>query len=145
MRVAPVALLYHDDFEKLRLVAEAQSLITHAHELGVEGAVLQAYAIALAVGEKLPKGFDVYAFLKRLLALTRNEAYREKLHAALRFLDEKPDRRKVVERLGNSVEAPNSVPTAIYCFLRNHQSFGEALTYAISGAYHGSQPYLNIG
>jgi len=58
--------------------------------------------------------------------------YKEKLEAALSLLDEKPSRRKVVEKLGNSVEAYNSVPTAIYCFLRNHESFKDAVEYAVS-------------
>lgn len=153
MRVAPVALLYHDDFGKLRLVAQAQSMITHAHELGVEGAILQAYAIALAVKEKPSEKLDAHAFLKSLLALTENYVYREKLEAAMRLLNWKPGRREVVESLGNTVEAYNSVPTAIYCFLRNHRSFEAAVAYAvslggdtdtiaamtgaISGAYHG--------
>ncbi|MEM2447150.1 MAG: ADP-ribosylglycohydrolase family protein [Candidatus Bathyarchaeia archaeon] len=132
MRVAPVGLLYHDDFEKLRSVASAQSIITHAHELGVEGAVLQAFAVALAVRENPSKGLDAHAFLERLSTLTTGTVYKEKLEAALSLLDEKPDRRKIVEKLGNSVEAYNSVPTAIYCFLRNHESFKDAVEYAVS-------------
>jgi len=153
MRVAPVALLYYDDFEKLRAVAQAQSIITHAHELGVEGAVLQACAIALAVEKKPSSGLDVHCFMKRLMTLSQNLVYRRKLEEVLRLLDGKPDKREVVKRLGNTVEAYNSDPTAIYCFLRNYQSFREAVAYAvslggdrdtigamtgaISGAYHG--------
>lgn len=153
MRVAPVGLLYHDDLEKLRSVAYAQSLITHAHELGIEGAVLQAFAIALATKEDPSKGLNVYTFLERLLGLTNSTVYREKLETALSLLKEKPNKHKIVERLGNTVEAYNSVPTAIYCFLCNHQSFEKAVAYAvslggdrdtiaamtgaISGAYHG--------
>lgn len=87
MRVAPVALLYHDDFGKLRPVAQAQSMITHTNELGVEGAVLQAYAIALAVKEKPSEKLGAHAFLKSLLALTENYVYREKLEAAMRLLN----------------------------------------------------------
>ena len=153
MRVAPVGLLYYDDFEKLRLVACGQSLITHTHELGVEGAVLQAFAVALAVKEDPSEGLDAHAFLGKLLGLATSSVYKEKLETALSLLNEKPDKHKVVERLGNTVEAYNSVPTAIYCFLRNHESFKEAVSYAvslggdtdtiaamtgaISGAYHG--------
>ena len=60
---------------------------------------------------------------------------------------------RVAGELGNSVEAHNSVPTAVYCFLRNWGSFEESVLYAvslggdtdtigamagaISGAYHG--------
>ncbi|MEM2780953.1 MAG: ADP-ribosylglycohydrolase family protein [Candidatus Bathyarchaeia archaeon] len=153
MRVAPVGLLYYDDFEKLRIVAYAQSIITHAHELGVEGAVLQAFAVALALKEDPSGGLDVNTFIERLMNLTTNPVYRGKLEAALSLLNKKPDKHEVIEKLGNSVEAHNSVPTAIYCFLQNHTSFegavasavslgGDrdtiaAMTGAISGAYHG--------
>jgi len=60
---------------------------------------------------------------------------------------------RVARELGNGVEAYNSVPTAIYCFLRNWGSFEDSVLYAvslggdtdtigamtgaISGAYHG--------
>jgi poly(ADP-ribose) glycohydrolase ARH3 len=42
MRVAPVGLLYYDDLENLREVAYGSAEITHAHDLGREGAALQA-------------------------------------------------------------------------------------------------------
>lgn len=132
MRVAPVGLLYHDDFDKLRSVAYAQSIITHAHELGIEGAILQAFAVTLAVKEDPLKGLEAHAFLEKLLTLTNSQVYMEKLEAALNFLDGKPSRREVAGKLGNSVEAYNSVPTAIYCFLLNHESFKEAVAYAVS-------------
>jgi len=34
--------------------------------------------------------------------------------------------------LGNGIEAPRSVPTAIYCFLRQTQSYEDTVIYAIS-------------
>ena len=151
MRVAPVGLLYFDDAEKLRLVAHAQSMITHTHELGMEGAAIQAYSVALAVKEQ--SSVDPQAFLEKLLGFTSSEVYRRKLKKAVELLEEDAERRRVVRELGNSVEAYNSVPTAVYCFLRNWRGFRDAVTYAvslggdtdtigamtgaISGAYHG--------
>ena len=152
MRVAPVGILYNDDPERLRSVAYGQSQITHAHELGREGAALQAYAVALAVNADPSSELGTSAFLGELKDFTRSEVYRRKLEAAEKLLSKK-DRLSVVRELGNGVEAQNSVPTAIYCFLRNLQSFEESLIYAISlggdtdtigamtgaisGAYHG--------
>jgi len=49
MRVAPVGLLYSRNLEKLREIAYQSSSITHSHELGKEGAALQACAVALAL------------------------------------------------------------------------------------------------
>ena len=152
MRVAPVGILYNDDPERLRSVAYGQSQITHAHELGREGAALQAYAVALAVNVDRSSELETSAFLGELKDFTRSEVYRRKLEAAEKLLSKK-DRLSVVRELGNGVEAQNSVPTAIYCFLCNLQSFEESLIYAISlggdtdtigamtgaisGAYHG--------
>jgi len=79
MRVAPVGLLYHDDPVRLREVAEAQSLLTHAHELGREGAVLQARAVSLALLAPPPSSFDPFDFLEELESFTSHPVYLEKL------------------------------------------------------------------
>jgi len=131
MRVAPVGILYRDDPEQMRSVAYGQSQITHTHELGKEGAALQAYAVALAVNADSSFELDPSTFLEELKDFTRVEAYRRKLEAAERLLME-TERLRVVEELGNGVEAYNSVPTAIYSFVRNCQSFEKSLLYAVS-------------
>ena len=154
MRVAPVGVLYHDDLEQLRSVAYGQSRITHVHELGMEGAAIQAYAVALAVNADPSSELDSYAFLGKLKDFTHNEVYKRKLEMARRLLGE-TNKRRVARNLGNGVEAYNSVPThaCIYCFLRNQGSFEDSVLYAvslggdtdtiaamagaISGAYHG--------
>ena len=152
MRVAPVGVFYHDDSEQLRLVASNQSRITHAHELGIEGAVTQACAVALATAADRSSEFDSQSFLSKLKEFTSNEVYKLKLKRVGELLAEK-DKVKVARELGNGVEAHNSVPTAIYCFLRNWVSFEDSVAYAISlggdtdtigamtgaisGAYHG--------
>ncbi len=154
MRVAPVGILYHNDPERLRSVAYGQSQITHAHELGKEGAALQAYAVALAVNADPFSELETSVFLGELKDFTRSEVYRRKLEVAEKLLGEE-DRLRVVRELGNGIEAQNSVPTAIYCFLRNPKSFEQSLIYAISlggdtdtigamtsaisGAYHGAE------
>ncbi|MEM3464520.1 MAG: ADP-ribosylglycohydrolase family protein [Candidatus Bathyarchaeia archaeon] len=155
MRVAPVGLFYYDDFEKLRAVAYNQSQITHTHELGMEGAALQAYAVALAVKTSPSCNFDPYDFLAALKNLTNNKVYGAKLERVKELLSKAADKKAVVRELGNGVEAPNSVPTALYCFLCNWNSFENAVLYAvslggdtdtigamtgaISGAYHGAE------
>jgi len=152
MRVAPVGLFYHDDLEQLRAVAYDQSQITHAHELGKEGALLQAYSVALATKADPSFELDSSVFLKKLEAFTRSEVYRQKLERVWELLGE-TNRLRVARELGNGIEAHNSVPAAIYSFLRRPDSFEECVLYAvslggdtdtigamagaISGAYHG--------
>ena len=153
MRIAPIGIFYHDNPEELRSIAYKSSQITHAHELGKEGAALQAYSIALAVSTT-PTQLETQSFLKKLSDFTRkNTVYTQKIKIIEKLLVEKPDRIKVINELGNGIEAFNSVPTAIYCFLSHPDSFEAAVIYAISlggdtdtigamtgaisGAYHG--------
>jgi len=134
MRAAPIGLFYYDNPEKLRRAAYESSLITHAHELGKEGAAIQAYAVALSVNTALSSSatrLKPTEFLKRLKSFTPSETYVQKLEEVGELLDE-PSKSKVVRELGNSVEAHNSVPTAIYSFLRNPESFKGAALYAVS-------------
>ena len=152
MRVAPIACLYHDDLEELRRVVYEASDITHKHPLGKEGAFLQAAAIALAIRAE-PGRLDPQGFVEELEGLVEHDIYIEKLRTIRRFLSSRPTKRQAIEELGNTVEAFNSVPTAIYAFLA-HDQFTSALIYAvglegdsdtigamtgaIAGAYHGA-------
>ena len=131
MRIAPVALLYYDDDEKLRETATAVSEITHTHPLGIEGAVLQAYSIAQALKTE-PNKLEPTEFVEKLQQFTESPVYLEKLKTMKRLLASEAPRIQVIRELGHSVEAFNSVPTAIYSFLKNHKNFAEAILYAIS-------------
>jgi len=69
------------------------------------------------------------------------------------LLSVEADKLTIIKELGNGVEAHNSVPTAIYSFLKNADNFKDSVLYAISlggdtdtigamtgaisGAYHG--------
>jgi len=131
MRIAPIGVFYHDNPPMLREVAYQSSRITHAHQLGREGAALQAYAIALATGLSPGSAFDQDDFLAKLLDYVPDGVYREKLNR-LEALLTQPDRGRVITELGNGIEAFNSVPTAIYSFLSQSRSFAQAILYAIS-------------
>ena len=131
MRVAPVGLLYSRNLEKLREIAYQSSSITHSHELGKEGAALQACAVALALNTPSDEDIDREAFLSRLQNFIQNQLYEEKV-ARIRELLGEQDKAKVIAVLGNGIEAPRSVPTAIYCFLRQPQYYKDTVIYAIS-------------
>ena len=155
MRVAPVALLYSNNPEKLLEIAHKSSSITHSHFLGIEGAVIQAYTVALALHLNDQETLDISLFLKilREFIIPQDNLYREKLHEVERLLYEDAPPESVIHSLGHDSTALHSVPTAIYCFLSQHDSFENALVYAvslggdtdniaamtgaISGAYHG--------
>jgi poly(ADP-ribose) glycohydrolase ARH3 len=154
MRVAPVGLLYSSDPSKLREIAYKSSSITHSHELGKEGAALQAYAVALAFNTPSDEEIDREAFLPKLQNFAQNQLYKEKIAQIKELLGEQ-DKARVVAVLGNGIEAPRSVPTAIYSFLLQPKSYKDSVIYAISlggdtdtiasmaGAISGA--YLGIG
>jgi len=131
MRIAPVGVFYHDDPAMLREVAYKSSQITHAHTLGKEGAALQAYAIALAANLAPQTSFDQGGFLTKLTDFIEEAIYKEKLDK-IKELIAQPDRARAAMELGNGIEAFNSVPSAIYSFLIHHDSFAQAVIYAIS-------------
>ena len=131
MRVAPVGLLYSRNLEKLREIAYQSSSITHSHELGKEGAALQACAVALALNTSSDEDIDREAFLSGLQDFIQDRLYKEKVTRIRELLGEQ-DKAKVVAVLGNGIEAPRSVPTAIYCFLRQPQSYKDTVIYAVS-------------
>ncbi len=131
MRVAPIGLLYSNNPAKLREIAYKSSSITHFHELGKEGAALQAYAVALALNTPSDEEIDREAFLLKLQNFAQTQLYKEKIANTKELLGEQ-DRARVVAVLGNGIEALNSVPTAIYCFLKQPKSYKDSVIYAIS-------------
>jgi len=131
MRMAPVGVFYYDDPRHLREVAEKSGQITHAHPLGKEGGVLQAYAVGLAAAADAAVGLQDRDFLRALADFTEHEAYGNKLNLMAELLGT-GSRDQVVGGLGHGVEALQSVPTAIFSFLSHMQSYEEAVTYAVS-------------
>ena len=131
MRIAPVGVFYHHNPPVLREVAHKSSQITHAHNLGKEGAALEAYAIALVTGLKTLAAFDRGEFVAKLASYVPDGVYKDKLNRIPALLGQ-PDKAKIIVEMGNGVEAFNSVPTAIYSFLTQPDSFAQAVLYAVS-------------
>jgi poly(ADP-ribose) glycohydrolase ARH3 len=150
-RIAPVGLMYHEDPRTLRDVAYHCASITHSHYLGLEGAVLQACAVALAVLTK-PGELSGTEYLGALRMITNAAPYQDKLRTIIGFLAGQPRREEVIDALGNGESSLASVPTAIYSFLAARDFKGAVLyavslggdadtigsmTGAIAGAYYG--------
>lgn len=131
MRIAPIGVFYHDNPSGLKEVAYQSSQITHAHQLGKEGAALQAYAVALATNLEPIGAFDRGDFLAKLVNYVTDRVYQEKLNKIEPLLTQ-PEQGKVITELGNGIEAFSSVPTAIYSFLSWPHSFVQAVFSAIS-------------
>jgi poly(ADP-ribose) glycohydrolase ARH3 len=157
MRIAPIGVFYYNDEEKLREVAQLSSSITHTHPLGKQGAMLQAYAVALALRYGLAGHLDAGEMINELRNFLPEDAdlFRDKIATVERLLAEEPSHHEVTRLLGNGITSFESVPTAIYSFLSHPGSFEDAVVYAVSlrgdadtigamtgaiaGAHHGYQ------
>jgi poly(ADP-ribose) glycohydrolase ARH3 len=130
MRVAPVGLFFHDVpdlYEQARLSAS----VTHAHPIGVDGAAVLAWAVAQVVELDPRQPFPVERFCQGLMDFARTPEMRAKMEllGALLARDVLPP--NAARRLGQSVAVHESLPFALYAFLRHSQSFEACLFCAI--------------
>lgn len=161
MRIAPVGVYYTDDPEQLADAVRTACGITHAHPLGIGGSYLQARSVAKAFNTTPDVDPEADAWLTQLQDdfpddMDEDGVLLDKLEAAKRLLHEHSGPApfsEVVDRLGCTSKAFESVPAAIYAFLANRDSFRDAVVYAvgiggdtdtigamtgaIAGAYHG--------
>lgn len=152
MRIAPVGLFFHnslDLYQKARLSA----LVTHTHPMGFDGAAVQAWAVAQAVQLDPQEPFPLDDFSHALVDVARTPEMRDKMALVPTLIAEEVSPLKAARRLGRSVAVHQSLPFAVYAFLRHPRSFqaclfcavlngGDrdtlgAMACAISGAYLG--------
>lgn len=135
MRVAPIGLYYFDDVERAWEAARQQSLPTHVHPLGIEGAQLLAAAVAWVVAERSAKQqrdsqrdgpFPRELFFQDLLTHPVDDVYRQLLRRAaqIQCVSE-------LSELGNGIAAQESVVTAIACFSLWPDDFQELVAHAV--------------
>jgi ADP-ribosylglycohydrolase len=122
MRVAPVAVRFADDPPRLRSEAAASARLTHAHPVGVDGAVVQAAAIGAALrGEPILAAAQEAAATREMRAGLRDVA--ELVEAGARS-------EEVARRIGSSFDARESVCAGI-CSALAAASFEHAVTSAV--------------
>jgi poly(ADP-ribose) glycohydrolase ARH3 len=131
MRVAPAALAYYLYPAQVVSIATQSATITHTHTLGIEGAILQACAIAYLVQWDLETPFTPTRLLHLLDGIAPSPVYHDKLRRMETLLPG-ADSGEVMKELGNGIAAYEAVPAALYTFLRNPNSFSTAVLYAIS-------------
>lgn len=127
MRVAPIGLLYWWNSNLILDAAAKSSRPTHVHPLGIEGAKIMALAVGLTIQgitkEDLP-GF--------LLENLTQEVYRKKLSAMTDLLAKDVKAKEVAHRLGNGVLSHESVPAALYAFIKLGNDYGRMIEFCLS-------------
>lgn len=130
MRAPVLALFQPDDTAALIRAARDSAVITHAHPLGMEGAVL----IALAA-QALLQGQPAERLLHLLLQHCEQPQLHTRLHTLGSWLQatQLPQPRQVVQALGNGITASTSCVTVIYVALRHlDRPFREMLDFIIA-------------
>jgi poly(ADP-ribose) glycohydrolase ARH3 len=145
MRIAPVAVRFHGDPARVQEEAACSARVTHAHPVGVDGAVVQATAIGAALRDD-----DI---LEATRAAARTREMSDSLGEVSALLVAPREPAEVHARLGSSSDARESVCAAVYSALA-HTGFEDAarfavrlggdtdtvaaMTGAIAGARHGA-------
>jgi poly(ADP-ribose) glycohydrolase ARH3 len=116
MRSPVLALFFANDRDELLDAARASARVTHAHPVGVEGAVLIALAAHLLMERK--SAADVLEVLQSACSAPE---IRDRLTLVSSWIHtgETPSPREVMARLGNGMTVPASCPTALYLALRH--------------------------
>ncbi|MBW1691637.1 MAG: ADP-ribosylglycohydrolase family protein [Deltaproteobacteria bacterium] len=152
MRIVPVGLFFHNSsnlYEKACLSAS----VTHAHPVGMDGAAVQAKAVALAMNLDPRHVFPFMGFIDKLIDFARSPEIKEKVKLVKQLLLENTAPSLAAEQLGRTVAVHESMPFALFSFLRHPESFEDclfcailnggdrdtlgAMACAISGAYLG--------
>jgi poly(ADP-ribose) glycohydrolase ARH3 len=115
MRAPIIGLIYAHQPAGLIGAAELSAVVTHAHPIGVEGAVMLAQATRCAL-----LGIPMSNILDQVTACVSPDFFASRLAIARKWLecgDEIPST-EVVRKLGNGIAAEKSCVTAVYLGLR---------------------------
>jgi poly(ADP-ribose) glycohydrolase ARH3 len=152
MRIAPVGLFFSRSSD-LYEQACASAEVTHAHKVGMDGAAVQAHAIAQAVSLDPREPFPADTFIQRLADIARTPEIQAKMTIVKEAVEDQESPHLAANRIGRSVAVHESMPFAVYAFLTYPASFPDclfcatlnggdrdtlgAMACAISGAYLG--------
>ena len=152
MRIVPVGLFFHDNPEIYNLAC-ASARVTHAHPVGMDGAAVQALAVARAVELDPAEEFLMEVFIHNEIDMARTDEIREKMVLVKGLIGSDASPESAAYRIGRSVAVHESMPFALFSFLRHYHSFEDciycailnggdrdtlgAMAGAISGAYLG--------
>jgi len=133
IRMSPLGLYFHSDFDALEEAAVVAGNITHANHIAVAGGVAVALAVAkLVAGSGQFESSSLMDWLQPEVA-AHDEELADKLELAAGLAaDAAVSDEQAYERLGNSSETREIVPLAFYAFLRTPHDYEETVLRAIN-------------
>ncbi len=148
MRIAPLGLLHPVSPDGLRRDSAISTVITHADPMAVVSAVAQAFSVAYCLHRK-PGSFGVEHYLASIhimLGDLHDPGYCERRPGSTRpvrlayriaelgsLLDGSQE--EVFDYLGNGAFVLESLPAALWCFLRSPEDPERVLVTAVSGGH----------
>lgn len=133
MRIAPVGLAYrHGSDDMLHRAVEDALLCTHVHPEAIDGAFVQAKAVAWAATVENPDLPDRATLLKSLLQASQTTIVQAKLEALADGLRQEDDDHFVIARVGNGIRASEAVAAALWAFLRYGSTPEECVIRAVN-------------
>ena len=126
MRVAPIGLVYARDRARLLEVARAQSVLTHRHDAGVEGAAAAALLVAMATGGATPEAmFDAVMTECAPRSPDFAACFSKVRDYVARGVP--PEVALTSGHLGEAWVAEEAVASALYCFWRSPDDYRTAV------------------
>ena len=147
MRAAPVGMAFSTDPHRLRRAAALSAAVTHTGPMAVVGAAVQALAVALVLHTR-PGSLDSRAFIKDLGDAAEDlhdpgsfERRRESGNRRVRLIDRIRELPSMLElpppaafdRLYNGAFVLESLPSALWCFLRSPDDPEQVIVTAVNG------------
>ncbi len=124
MRVAPIGLVYHFNYNLIEKYAIISSIVTHKGNAAIAGAVAVAIAVACAVNQDEDLLEEVVKRCEKFDVLIA-----EKIEYAYQIRNESLE--KAVKEIGTSIMAFDAVPFAFYCYFSS-KTFEEAVVKAVN-------------
>lgn len=129
MRVAPVGLITGWGLDAVASAAVASALVTHVHPEGIDGAVAQALAVALAARTPRRQRPSAEELIGAIASRTATAAFTAELEAIPELLDGPAS--AISDRFPCDATALGAVPAAIAVFLRHPDDPAAAVKEAI--------------
>jgi poly(ADP-ribose) glycohydrolase ARH3 len=132
MRIAPIGLAYrHASDQVLRRAVEAALLCTHVHPEAIDGAYVQAKAVAMLVTAD-PAGLDRRRLVETLIGQSQTFVIRRKLEILLEQLDADSSDEEAVYVVGNGIRTSEAVAASLCDFLRYGDAPEECMVRAVN-------------
>lgn len=128
IRVAPIGFFYQNDPDRLREVAHATGISTHAHPASDAAAIAAAYAVKLALD-----GVDSGDYIRKVMAFTEGiSADLDDSLLRIGHVLEWTDEYAAINHIGDGWVGEQAVAMALYCVMRHPDDFAAAVCRAVN-------------